>query len=292
MKICVSCENRFSSAGWVCPACGNEPILDGYRKLSPPLTELVQGYDPETFTAAAEAERSSFWSLQRNKLLAWTLSRYFPDARTLLEVGCGAGIVLEALEERFPELSLVGGDPFPLALDLARARLERAELLLMDGRSIPYDDEFDVVAALDVLEHVEEDEEVLRELFRAAKPGGGLLLAVPQHPRLWSRADDWALHVRRYTKHELVDKVERSGFSVVRTTSFVSITLPLMALSRALDRRKRIYDPRSELDLPRPLQAFLGSTISLERRLIAHGISLPAGGSLLLVARKPAIMQP
>lgn len=290
MKICVSCQTRYDDAGWRCPKCGNEPPLDRYRILSPTPHELVDAYDADEFSAAAAAERSSFWAKGRNRLIAWALARYFPEARSLLEVGCGTGIVLGALRSSFPELTLVGGDPYPLALDLARAQLEHVELLLIDGRRIPFADEFDVVGCFDTLEHVLEDEQVLSEMFRAVRPGGGLLLTVPQHPRLWSAADEWTLHLRRYTRRALLSKVRRSGFRVVRVTSFVSLLLPLMAASRLWQRDLESYNPCGEFRLPRPVQTVLASTLALERQLIKAGVSLPAGGSLLVVGRKPARM--
>ena len=89
-----------------------------------------------------------------------------------------------------------------------------------------YAAEFDAIGAFDVLEHIVDDEMVLRETNKALKSGGGLLLTVPQHQFLWSAADESARHVRRYSSRDLREKVERAGFKVIRMTSFVSFCYP------------------------------------------------------------------
>ena len=65
----------------------------------------------------------------------------------------------------------------------------------MDARRIPFEDEFDVIGAFDVLEHIKEDEQVLVQMHRAVKSGGGIMLTVPQHMFLWSEQDVQAHHV-------------------------------------------------------------------------------------------------
>jgi SAM-dependent methyltransferase len=161
-------------------------------------------------------------------------------------------------------------------------------LLQMDARSIPFEREFDVVCAFDVIEHIVEDEEVLAQMYRAVKPGGGIMLTVPQHRWLWSRTDDYARHERRYRRSELVAKVQAAGFSVRRVVSFVSLLLPLMIASRALEGlRANAIDTHREFGLPSWINAALRATLDFERRLIVLGVSFPIGGSLLLVAQRP-----
>jgi SAM-dependent methyltransferase len=244
-------------------------------------------YDVSLFEALAEAEPHSFWFRARNRLIVSTLRRHFPEARSLLELGCGTGYVLEALHAAFPALRLVGSELYEEGLAVARRRLPDVELVQLDARELPYRDEFDVVGAFDVLEHLDEDEVVLEQAFAAVRSAGGVLLLVPQHPRLWSAMDDVAHHVRRYTRSELVGKVRRAGFEVERATSFVSSLLPAMAASRAARRLlRRPYDPVAELR-PGPLNGVFERILDGERRLIERGVSLPAGGSLLVVGRKP-----
>jgi SAM-dependent methyltransferase len=244
------------------------------------------GYDARLFEAIAEVEGESFWFRARNRLLVSTMRRFFPEARSLLEVGCGTGVVLEALHEAFPALRLVGWEPEPEGLAIARRRLPHGiELVQRDALELDYVGDFDVAGAFDVLEHVQEDDEVLARMRRAVREGGGLILLVPQHPCLWSDADVVARHLRRYRRGELVGKVRRAGFEIVASTSFVSTLLPVLLTSRAARRAfGRAYDPVAELR-PGPLNAVFESILGVERRLIELDVSLPLGSSLLVVGR-------
>jgi SAM-dependent methyltransferase len=244
-----------------------------------------RGFDPELFEPIADVEERSFWFRARSRLIVSAFRRHFPDARSFLEVGCGGGVVLAALREALPELRLVGGELYPEGLEVARRRLPDTELVELDARSLPYESEFDVVGAFDVLEHIDEDVEALRQMVRAARSGGGVLVLVPQHPWLWSEHDEIVEHRRRYTRKELVAKAGASGIEILEVTSFVTSLLPVMAVSRAVDRVRKKTDPFANLE-PGPLNRVFERVLDGERRLIERGVSLPFGGSLMLVGRK------
>ena len=123
----------------------------------------------------------------------------------------------------------------------------------MDARCILFECEFDVVGTFDVLEHLVEDERALAQMFNAARPGGGLLVTVPQHRFLWSESDRFAMHQRRYSRTELRKKVESAGFQIERITSFNSLLLPLMILSRLTESAIRIYKSGANLKSVRRL---------------------------------------
>jgi SAM-dependent methyltransferase len=289
MKVCVQCESRLDRNGWCCPNCGNDPpIVDSIVRLVPNMPTVGAGYEAEYFSELADVEAQNFWFRSRNRLVIWALEEFFPDARSFLEVGCGNGFVLCGVRTARPELAVVGAELFKEGLDIARTRLPGVPLIQADARRLPYDAEFDVIGAFDVLEHIREDEEALTQLYRAVRPGGGIVLTVPQHPNLWSAADDYARHERRYVRSELVRKVREAGFLVVHTTSFVSLLLPLLAASRI--RRRRLdatFDPLAELRNGRVLDTILERVMSLELWLTRRRWQWAAGGSLLLVGRRP-----
>ena len=104
-------------------------------------------------------------------------------------------------------MTLSGSDLFCEGLTYAQERTPNATLIQMDARRIPFRDEFDVIGDFDVREHVEEDDVVFGQMFRATKRGGGIMVTVPQHRFLWSAADVFGHHRRRYTGKELVKKV-------------------------------------------------------------------------------------
>jgi SAM-dependent methyltransferase len=245
------------------------------------------GFEPEAFDHLAGLEEGSFWFRARNELILWALDRYAGGARSMLEIGAGTGFVLTAIHTAYPEMRLVGTELFEEGLKHARRRLPDVELHQIDARELPYQAEFDVVGAFDVLEHIDDDRRVLREVYRALRVGGTALITVPQHPWMWSAADDYAHHVRRYRRRELRDKLAEAGLVVRRLTSFVSVLLPAMALSRLLQRgHSRPYDPVAEHEQAARLRAPLEAVLRAERALIAAGVSLPAGGSLLAVAQR------
>lgn len=261
--------------------------MDGFPAFAPELAGGGDGFDPALFAELARLEARNFWFRARNRLIVWALRRFFGDARSLLEIGCGTGFVLSGIAAALPHFRLAGSEADAGGLGFAARRVSGAELMQMDARRIPFEAEFDVVGAFDVIEHIEDDRAVLREMHRAARPGGGILLTVPQHPFLWSEYDVRARHVRRYRARELREKVLDAGFEIVTMASFVSLLLPLMMLSRLAQRApKSDYDPLVELRLPGWLNALLEAVLDLERRLIRAGVRFPAGGSLLLVANK------
>lgn len=264
---------------------GFAPIeRDGFLCFAPDLATADEGFDRTAFAGLAEHEERNFWFRGRSALIEWALARYFPEAGSLLEVGCGTGYVLSRLRERRPDLRLTGSEIYLEGLAFARGRLPGVELFQMDARQIPFADEFDVVGAFDVIEHVDEDEQVLAQMRDAARQG--VLVTVPQHPRLWSAVDEPGKHRRRYTRRELVRKLRAAGLEPLRVTSFVTLLLPLMALSRVRDRGAEEYDPLTELRIGRSANAVLGAALTAERAAIRAGVSLPAGGSLLAVARR------
>jgi SAM-dependent methyltransferase len=220
--------------GWQCPACAHAVAQhDGIPMFAPDLADTVSGIDPVVFDELAELEAGYFWFVARSELIVGLANKYFPDARRGLEVGCGTGTVLRELANSRTWERLCGSELHPAGLTHARQRLPSGtEFVQMDARDIPADGLFDFTGAFDVIEHIADDEKVLRGLRAATRTGGGTIIAVPQHPWLWSRADDLAYHERRYRRGELEDKLRRSGFEILFSSSYTAVLLPLMAASR------------------------------------------------------------
>jgi len=290
LRLCPGCGATLVAAGWDCDACGCSPQQRaGFVALAPELAAQSEGFDPALFAELAALEERNFWFRARNRLILWALQRYAPAFTDFLEVGCGTGYVLQGVAAAFPQARLCGSEAQTEGLQFAAARVPRAEFLQMDARRMPFEKEFDAIGAFDVIEHIDGDETVLAQMHRALRPGGSLLLTVPQHPFLWSEYDRRAHHVRRYTAGELRQKLARAGFGIVKMTSFVSVLLPLMMLSRLTRRTDAAdYDPLAELRIGALTNTLLERALDAERLLIRAGLSLPFGGSLLAVARRAA----
>lgn len=288
MKRCLRCESRFAASGWRCPACAFEPArVAGVPAFAADLAETEIGYDPSRFAVLARLEAEHFWFTARTRLIVQALRRHFPAAHSLLEIGCGTGNVLASIADRLPGWRLVGAEAHAAGLAVAVLRAVPAEWIQVDARRLPYRDEFDVVGAFDVIEHVEEDERVLGEMYAACRPGGGIVVTVPQHEWLWSYRDQFARHQRRYRRRDLLGKLAGAGFERHWATSFVSLLLPVMCVSRQRSMTPERFDAARELEVGRATNRALGAVMALERRLIAAGASFPLGGSLLVVSHKP-----
>jgi SAM-dependent methyltransferase len=287
MRRCLRCGSVHTARDWACPECGCGPeTADGIPLFAP---ELAFGRSDDAnyrYAGLRAAEDSHFWFRGRAALIVWALHRYCPEMRSMLEIGCGTGQVAEAIRRAFPAVTIVASEVLVAGLQYAAQRVT-ADFVQLDARHIPFDREFDVIGAFDVLEHIDEDEDVLKQLCQALRSGGRLVITVPQHPWLWSALDTFSHHRRRYRRRELVTKLERAGFEVIRTTSFVSVLLPVLLALRSLRPAARtLRDPLAEFRIHSLLNRVGGLTLLVERAAIRAGVSLPVGGSILAVARR------
>ena len=150
---------RFEANVFFCPACGHAPeVRDGYPAFAPNFTTVHDGFKASFFGPLAELETGNFWFESRNRLLIWALGRYFPKAEIFLEIGCGTGFVLSGIGREFQDIKLMGSDIFSEGFTYASKRVPEATFFQMNAKEIPFEDEFDVIGAFDVLEHIKDDE--------------------------------------------------------------------------------------------------------------------------------------
>lgn len=289
MKRCLACGASYPSAMRNCAVCERGPeLINGFDAYAPALAYEGGGFKSDYFSDLAKLEEANFWFRSRNQLILWAIEKYAPDFQSLLEIGCGTAYVLSGVSKKFPDSTLSGSEIFLAGLDFAAARLPCVKFMQMDARAIPFENEFDVVGAFDVVEHIKEDVHVLSQIHASLKPEGLLVLTVPQHAWLWSAADDYACHERRYAAAELHVKIKNAGFQLLRSTSFVTALLPAMMISRFVQRRTSIenFDASAELKISPWLNHLFWRVLSLERKLIQKGLDFPVGGSRLIVAKK------
>lgn len=284
MNRCPACGRDTGDDA--CAACGYRAgSIDGFVAHAPALAQDSAGYDAAHFPRLAALEAGNFWFRARNRLLLRLLARHAAEDCDYLEIGCGTGFVLAAVAARFPRWRISGSEVLADGLAFASRRVPGARLFQMDARVIPFRAAFDVIGAYDVLEHIDDDARVLQEMHTALRPRGVAVLSVPQHRWLWSAQDDAAHHARRYARGELECKLLAAGFDVLWSSSFTTLLLPLMALSRLRPRRSA-HDAYAELSLPRSIDALFDLVMRIEGALLAMGLRLPAGGSRVVVARK------
>jgi SAM-dependent methyltransferase len=250
------------------------------------MSTVESPFPQSAFEYLAAAENKHWWFRARNRAIIWILRSRVRGIKSFLEVGCGTGFVIRGIAKAFPSLELEASEYFEDGLVFARQRLPKCRFRQLDATAMAEENAYDCIGSFDVIEHIDADETVLVNFNLALRSGGFLLLTVPQHPWLWSAADDYAHHVRRYTINELRRKVIHAGFRIDYSTSFVSLLLPLMALQR-LSSRNQSYIPDDEFKISPLLNAALYLVMQLELILLRFGLRFPAGGSLLLLARKP-----
>ncbi len=160
---------------------------------------------------------------------------------------------------------------------------------IREGRlpgEIPFEPgRFDLVAAFDVLEHVDDDLASLRALHDQLRPGGSALITVPAFDFLWSRHDERHHHKRRYTGAKLRRRASSVGLVPVVMTYFNSLLFPLITGVRLGKKILRLEDAEDEAMPPAPFNGILCRLFASERHLMGR-VRLPFGVSLLMVARK------
>ena len=294
MKRCLSCNHHYASTNIVCPSCDSGPQqIDGFYAYAPDFAHSGGGFKSSYFSELAQLEETNFWFRSRNQLLLWAIEKYCSGFKSFLEIGCGNGYVLSSIVKAYPHAGFHGSEIFTTGLGFASERLPSVNLMQMDARNIPYYEEFDVIGAFDVLEHIKEDSQVLQQIHASLRPQGVMLITVPQHEWLWSITDEYACHVRRYTAAELHHKVEKAGFQILKTTSFVTTLLPAMLASR-LFQSKQItddFDATAELKIHPRLNALFYQLLGIDLACIKNGWNLPTGGSRLVVAKKDHTLQ-
>ena len=234
-----------------------------------------------------EAEDTYWWFIGRRHLVRRLILRLSgpADDRRILDAGCGTGGTLDAVADLGEAW---GVDISPDALDFCRER-GHTNLKLCPAEALDFPDaSFDFVLSCDVLEHLEDDGQALREIRRVLRPGGYGIITVPAHKWLWSAHDIALEHVRRYSAGELHGKLKAAAMQIVRFSYAVSLMFPALIAFRIYRRISPAgRKPQTEfLKVPPFASRMLIAMLHWEAAAICHGISLPPGATLLAVVRK------
>ncbi|MDF1800440.1 MAG: class I SAM-dependent methyltransferase [Planctomycetota bacterium] len=254
--------------------------------------------DPAAYIEMDAIEGRHWWFRGKRRLLAPLVARMLrgrgPGAR-VLEVGCGTGGNLAHFAPKHPLKRFFGLDFDPGATHFTKLKSDAGPVPFTavrgDGLRLPFRPGcMDGALALDIVEHFEDDDAVMAELFRVLAPGACLVLSVPAWPSLWSPHDDFLHHKRRYRPDELRELIRRSGFELTEVRGFNFLLLPPIWLVRWLKRKRagRGATPSSEtsgstdfFNLPRPIEACLAGLFVIEAALvrlfpIQSGVSIMA----------------
>jgi SAM-dependent methyltransferase len=235
-----------------------------------------------------QVENNHWWYVGRRKII---FDRVLPllaqyDTPRILDVGCGTGYNIEYMQQHGFR-NIVGLDFSLEALKLCHSR-GITQVVCGDGTLPPFESSsFDVITALDMIEHVEDDVRALQELARILKPGGSLVIFTPAYQFLWGLQDEISHHFRRYMARNLRAKVQQAGLTISRLTYANTFLFPVVLAGRmAMRLMGRPENVTSENDLHPPWSnGILKNIFAAESPLLNH-IDFPFGVSLLCIARK------
>ncbi len=233
----------------------------------------------------AAAEATHWWFVGRRAVIDSLLDGInLPAAGQILEAGCGTGGNLASLARRG---QISAFEPHIDALAFAREKHPEIEIREAALPSpLPYEPRsFDLVAALDVLEHVADDVAAAQALISLLRPGGWLLVTVPAHQWLWGSHDRRLHHMRRYGRRQLLSIFEADDLELVRFTPFNLLLAPIAIAYRAAERLLGIDLGNQERLPPAVLNAVLARTFGFESALLRRDQPVPFGLSYAALYR-------
>ena len=259
-------------------------------------------YDEAGFDLLLRMQRDHFWYHGRHRLLLKVFQRESqrlrggPENLRGIDLGGGCGGWLEYLHThgrgQFAELALA--DSSLRALSLAGPVVGRfAQRYQVDLLDLAWSEEWDVVFLLDVLEHIPDHLQVLKQIRKVLRPGGLLFVTTPALKVFWSYNDDLAHHQRRYSKQDLRDLTAPSQLALLRADYFMFWLSPALLLSRLLtrpaanasaDELQATLERTHRIPAP-PINNFLKAVLATESGMIEH-VKFPWGTSVLAVYQR------
>jgi SAM-dependent methyltransferase len=242
--------------------------------------------DRVIYDRMAAHDSTHWWYRARRDILADYITRYaaLPADARILEIGCGTGHNLPMLAA-FGEVDAIEIDE--AARDIASARLGKAvgEAPLPELPGVP-EARYDLIAVLDVVEHIEDDVAALAGMARRLKPGGKILVTVPAHQWMWSAHDVVNHHHRRYSKATLAKAVADAGLTHNGLRYFNSLLFPAALAARVVGKLTG-KDDSDDSPPAKPLNLAFEKIFALERHLVGR-MPLPPGLSLITLLSRPA----
>jgi ubiquinone/menaquinone biosynthesis C-methylase UbiE len=239
----------------------------------------------EEYDRMYRLEDSYWWFVGRHHLVLTFLRATYGDRKdlTILDIGCGTGAMSQKLAAHG---TVISADFSPLALEYSRRR-ELTRLCAADAMRLPFQDgSFDLIVALDILEHLPDDEAALREFQRVLKPGGRVIATVPAYQSLWSGHDVALMHFRRYVSKQVRERFTTAKLKVEKLSYAMTFLYPIVWLVRRVFSRKDAEPKASLVHVPGLANKLLVGLLAGENAIIRH-ISMPFGVTVFCMAQRP-----
>lgn len=234
-----------------------------------------------------QIQKKHWWFVAKKEIVIDFINRYFSSTKAepkILDIGCGSGLMLNALEKYGKVHGMdMSDDAISFSREIFSGQVEKGFL----PANIPYpENNFDLVIALDVIEHVDDDVASLVNIRSRMVEGGKAIITVPACMLLWSEHDVVNEHKRRYDLKELNKKLLDSGFIVERISYFNTFLFPVVLVVRTLNNILKRKGP-TDMDMPNPfLNAILKQIFGLEKFVLRICNLPPFGVSIIAVVRK------
>ena len=235
-----------------------------------------------TYAIMNNVEDSHWWFVARRRVIKSLLGRLnLPTDSAILEVGCGTGGNIEMLSG-FGDLTCIEYDEVAAQMARERKRVQVFPGELPDGLpELPQ--KFDIVTALDVIEHIDDDRASIKALSSLLESTGRLVVTVPAFNFLWSQHDVENFHKRRYRKRDLINLCDQCGLKIDYISYFNFWLFPPVALVRLVRKILPSEEVWQDMRVPNPLVNRVLQTIFASERLMVGKFSLPFGSSLVAV---------
>ncbi|MFP4527504.1 MAG: class I SAM-dependent DNA methyltransferase [Candidatus Kapaibacterium sp.] len=232
-----------------------------------------------------ELESSYWWFVARNKII-YKIIKNKTDLREnemILDAGCGTGGFSEFMSRHF---RMIGLDTSSIALEYAKKR-GLVHLFNTTLGEFPKEEwAIRAITMLDVLEHIDDDLEAMRQAYDLLPPGGWLIATVPAYMWLWSRHDEMHMHKRRYNLREFREKLQNAGFDIEYSSYFNTLLFIPAVIKRMMNR---VFNQSSDqpVDEVAPWLNKVFTGIFGFESTILPALKFPMGLSIICIARKP-----
>lgn len=232
-----------------------------------------------------DLQSKHWWFLSKRKIVLSLVDRYMNKNKInkILDAGCGCGLMLKDLQKYGQVFGMdYSEDAIQFSKQLFQGEVKQGAL----PNKVPYAKEsFDIILALDVIEHIEEDAEAINSLRELLVEDGIVIITVPAYMFLWSSHDAVHEHKRRYTKKELEQKIKISGFNVIKSSYYNTLLFPPIFLARFINKILKIKE-HSDAQMPNKfINEVLKGIFSVEKIILKH-FNMHFGVSIVMVVRK------
>lgn len=230
-------------------------------------------------------QQNHWWFVTKREIILDTIKNYTSNSinRQILDIGCGSGLMLNSLEKIGQTSGMdMSDEAISFSKEIFKGTVEKGNL----PDHVPYPkNNFNLITALDVIEHIDQDVESLQTIRSLLIHGGKAIITVPAYMFLWSSFDEINEHKRRYTLSELRSKLLQAGFIIEKISYYNTLLFPAVYLVRMLNNVMK-KDGSNDMDMPTaPINAILKSIFGIEKYLLKY-LRLPFGVSVLAVVKR------